>query len=50
MPNEYNSNFLGERIGYVEMSSLCSFDIDDSNDLDYLNNRIKTGMYDEFIH
>jgi CMP-N,N'-diacetyllegionaminic acid synthase len=50
MPNEYNSNFLGEKIGYVEMSSLCSFDIDDSNDLDYLNMRIKTGMYDKFIH
>jgi CMP-N,N'-diacetyllegionaminic acid synthase len=50
MPNEYNPNFLGNKVGYVEMSSLCSFDIDDSNDLDYLNNRIKTGMYDEFIH
>ena len=50
MPNEYNSNFLGERIGYVEMSSLCSFDIDDSDDLDYLNMRIKTGIYDKFIH
>ena len=50
MPNEYNPNFLGNKVGYVEMSSLCSFDIDDSNDLDYLNNRIKTGMYDRFIH
>ncbi|OUU24043.1 MAG: hypothetical protein CBB97_12465 [Candidatus Endolissoclinum sp. TMED37] len=50
MPNEYNSNFLGERIGYVEMSSLCSFDIDDFHDLEYLNMRIKTGIYDKFIH
>lgn len=50
MPNEYNPNFLGNKVGYVEMSSLCSFDIDDSNDLDYLNNRIKTDMYEKFIH
>lgn len=50
MPNAYNSNFLGNKVGYVEMSSLCSFDIDDSNDLDYINMRIKTGMYDKFIH
>tara|TARA_Y100001954_G_C15793733_1_gene596465 strand:+ start:744 stop:1442 length:699 start_codon:yes stop_codon:yes gene_type:complete len=50
MPNEYNPNFLGDKVGYVEMSQLCSFDIDDSDDLDYLNKRIKTGMYDKFIH
>lgn len=50
LPIIHNQKFLGKKIGYIEMSSLCSFDIDDSNDLDYLNMRIKTGMYEKFIH
>ena len=50
LPSSYNPKFLGDKIGYVEMPSLCSFDIDDSHDLDYLNMRIKTGIYDRFIH
>lgn len=50
LPITYNKNFLGKKIGYVPMSSLCSFDIDDSSDLDYLNIRLKTDMYEKFVH
>ena len=50
LPIIHNQKFLGKNIGYIAMSSLCSFDIDDSSDLDYLNMRLKTDMYEKFIH
>ena len=50
LPITYNKKYLGNKIGYVVMSSLCSFDIDDSSDLDYLNMRLKTDLYEKFIH
>jgi CMP-N-acetylneuraminic acid synthetase len=50
LPITYNKKYLGNKIGYIVMSSLCSFDIDDSSDLDYLNMRLKTDLYEKFIH
>ncbi len=42
MPSSYNEQFLGDRLGFVEQSKICNFDIDYEEDLNYLNYLINT--------
>lgn len=50
LPSTYDINFLGKKIGFVEQNSKCSFDIDDAEDLDYLNYKIKSSDYASLLH
>lgn len=41
LKSKISNKFLGDKIGFKVMNSLCNFDIDDKNDLEYLNFKIK---------
>lgn len=50
LPQFYNKDFLGDKIGFVEQSKLCAFDIDDESDLDYLLFKINDPNYASLLH
>ena len=51
-PKKYNKKFLGKDIYFVEQDNLCSFDIDDKNQMQVYQKLIQSNKkkYEKFLH